>query len=319
MKRLKTYLLGLLCIVAFQQSFAQNIIRTSQPDTIKHWKATNSLGLDLTQISFINWSAGGENAISGILKGNFVRKYTKGRFVWHNELIARYGLNKQDGIEARKTDDVFQFNSTAGYKTDSISNWYYSAKFSFNTQFTNGYAYPNTDLAISKPFAPAYLFLGLGTEYMKKEGEGGFTVYFSPLTFKTTLVLDERLADQGAFGVDKATYDASGNLITHGDKSKTEMGVLVTNRFKKEIFKNINLDHRLVLYSDYLNNFGNIDVDWQLQLDMVVNQYVRASISTNLIYDDDIKSKDEVDGVVLTGGPKVQLKQILGIGLSYTF
>lgn len=319
MNTLKTYLLGLICIVAFQQSFAQNVIRTAVPDTIKRWESKNDLGLDLTQIAFVNWSAGGENAISGILKGAFIRKYKKGRFIWHNELIARYGLNKQDGIEARKTDDVIQFNSTAGFKTDSISNWYYSAKFNFNTQFTNGYAYPNTDLAISKPFAPAYIFLGLGTEYFKKEGENGLRIYISPLTFKTTLVLDDRLADQGAFGVDKAIYDANGNLISHGKKTRTEMGFLVTNQYKKEIFKNIMLDHRLVLYTDYIKNFGNIDIDWQVQMNMIVNSHVRANISTNLIYDDDIKSKDEVDGVVVTRGPKVQLKQILGLGLSYSF
>lgn len=317
MNCLKTYFLGLICIVTFQQSFAQDIVRTSEPDTIKRWKGKNIVGLDLTQVSFVNWSAGGENSISGILKGAFVRKYTKNRFVWHNELIARYGLNKQDGRESRKTDDAIQLNSTAGFKTDTISNWYYSAKFNFNTQFTNGYAYPNTELAISKPFAPAYLFLGVGAEYINKDD--GFKAYFSPLTQKTTFVFDERLADQGAFGVTKANYDSDGNLISHGRKSRTELGILVTNQFKKEIFKNINLDHRLSLYSDYINNFGNIDIDWQLQLDMVVNQYVRASIATHLIYDDDIKSKEDINNVQVIRGAKPQLKQILGVGLSYTF
>lgn len=317
MKCFKTYLIALISIATFQQISAQGIIRTSKPDTITHWKAKNTVGLDLTQVAFINWNAGGENSISGILKGAFVRKYSKNRFVWHNELITRYGLNKQDGREARKTDDAIQLNSTAGFKTDTISNWYYSAKFNFNTQFTNGYAYPNTELAISKPFAPAYVFLGVGTEYINKEE--GFKAYFSPLTFKTTFVLDERLADQGAFGVTKATYDSNGNLLQHGAKTRTEMGILITNHFKKEIFKNINLDNRIALYSDYINNFGNIDIDWQFQLDMVVNQYVRANISTNLIYDDDIKSKEDVNGVQTIRGPKIQVKQILGVGLSYVF
>lgn len=317
MNCVKTYLLGIVSISFFQQNFAQDIIRTEATDTIKHWEGKNIVGLDLTQVSFVNWSAGGENSISGILKGAFVRKYTKGRFVWHNELIARYGLNKQDGRESRKTDDAIQLNSTAGFKTDTISNWYYSAKFNFNTQFTNGYAYPNTDLAISKPFAPAYIFLGVGAEYINKDE--GFKAYFSPVTLKNTLVLDERLANQGAFGVDPAVYDTEGNMIRNGRKTRTEVGILVTNQFKREIFENIALDHRLSLYSDYINHFGNIDVDWQLQLDMTINQYVRASIATHMIYDDDIKSKEDVDGVQVTKGPKLQLKQILGVGLSYTF
>ncbi|MGX7667238.1 DUF3078 domain-containing protein [Flavobacterium pedocola] len=313
----KKCLFGLFCVLFFQQGFSQDVVRTAVPDTIKYWESKNVVGLDLTQVSFVNWNAGGENSVSGILKGAFMRKYTKKRFLWHNELIARYGLNKQDGIPARKTDDMVQLNSSAGFKTDSISNWYYSAKFNFSTQFTNGYAYPNTDFAISKPFAPAYIFLGVGAEYINKDE--GFKAYFSPLTQKTTLVLDQRLADQGAFGVDKATYDIDGNMISHGNKSRTELGILITNQYKKEVFKNITVDHRLALYSDYINKFGNIDVDWQLQLDMVVNQYVRASVMTHMIYDDDIKTKEDFEGAQVIRGPKLQLKQILGVGLSYTF
>ena len=79
------------------------------------------------------------------------------------------------------------------------------------------------------------------------------------------------------------------------------------------------LEHRIALYTDYINNFGNVDVDWQLQLDMTVNQYVKANIGTHIVYDDDIKSKEEVNGVQVIKGPKVQLKQLLGVGLTYSF
>lgn len=79
------------------------------------------------------------------------------------------------------------------------------------------------------------------------------------------------------------------------------------------------MEHKLSLYSDYINNFGNIDVDWQLQLDFIVNKYVRANINTHLIYDDDIKAKEEIDGAQVTVGPKIQLKQMLGVGLIYSF
>ncbi|MCC7026186.1 MAG: hypothetical protein IT265_04470 [Saprospiraceae bacterium] len=79
------------------------------------------------------------------------------------------------------------------------------------------------------------------------------------------------------------------------------------------------LENRLSLYSDYLNNFGNIDVDWQLQVDMIVNEYVKANIGIHMIYDDDIKAKEEVNGEQITVGPKLQLKQALGIGVVYVF
>ena len=310
----KAYFLGLffICLQASSQ-----IIRTQLPDSTSNWTKENVVGLDISQITFVNWNAGGNNSISGLLKGKFLRTYTNDNLVWKNELIARYGINKQEKQDVRKTDDQFQLNSTFGYRTDTISNWYYAGKFNFNTQFANGYAYPNTDLAISKPFAPAYIFLGVGAEYSRKDLN--LNLYLSPLTQKTTLVFDQRLADQGAFGVEKAIYDEFGVLIREGKNIRNETGILITNQWKTEVYKNINFEHRVALYTDYINNFGNIDVDWQLQLDMTVNQYVKANIGTHIVYDDDIKSKEEEGGVQVIKGPKVQLKQLLGVGVVYQF
>lgn len=293
------------------------IIQTFNPDTISKWEKKNRLGLDLSQISFVNWNAGGNNSISGLLRGNFQRNYAKGNLTWNNELIFRYGINKQEDREVRKTDDQFQVNSNFGYKKDRTSNWFYAGRFSFQTQFANGYAYPNTDLAISRPFAPAYIFLGIGSEYSRKDLN--LNLYLSPLTQKTTLVYDQRLANQGAFGVDKAIIDADGNISKEGKLYRNEVGILVTNQWKKEVYKNMNLENRVSLYTDYLNNFGNIDVDWQLQLEMVVNQYVKANIGTHIVYDDDIKAKEEINGEQVIVGPKIQLKQLLGVGVVYEF
>lgn len=302
----------LLCQIGFTQ-----IIQTKLPDTTSHWKSKNKIGFDISQISFVNWNAGGNNSVSGLFKGNFKRDYTTSKINWKNEMIFRYGINKQEGQELRKTDDQFQLNSTFSHRNDTISKWYYAGKFNFNTQFANGYAYPNTELSISKPFAPAYLFLGIGAEYLLKESN--FKLYLSPLTQKTTFVLSQRLANEGAFGVEKAIYDENGNIISLGKKSKTEIGMLVSSEWEVEVYKNMTLDHRINLYSDYINNFGNIDVNWQVQVEMTINEYVKASLGTQLIYDDDIKTKEEENGMQITKGPKIQLKQIMGIGLVYEF
>lgn len=311
----KISLFGLLFFV-YQSNFGQ-LINTELPDTISYWSKENKVGLDISQITFVNWNAGGNNSISGLIKGQFIRTYTKKNIHWKNELIMRYGINKQENQEVRKTDDQFSFNSTFGYKRDTITNWYYAGKFNFNTQFANGYAYPNVDLAISRPFAPAYTFLGIGAEYSRKDLNLNF--YLSPLTQKTTMVFDQRLANQGAFGVEKAVYDEFGTLIREGKNIRNETGILVTNQWKREIFENINFENRIALYTDYINNFGNIDIDWQIQLDLTVNQYVKANIGTHLVYDDDIKLKQEEGGVQVVKGPKIQLKQLLGLGVVYQF
>lgn len=282
-----------------------------------YWFQKKAIGLDISQIAFLNWSAGGNSSISGLLKGDFSKKYTRGNVIWNNEMSFRYGINKQDDRELRKTDDALSILSNYGYKTSKNSNWYSTARFSFNTQFTDGYAYPDTETPISRLFAPAYVFLGIGSEYVRKDWDATF--YFSPLTFKTTFVLDQRLADLGSFGVDKAIVDEEGNLLRHGRKTRTEFGMLFTNYWKTEVYKNMILENRLSLYTDYLNNFGNIDIDWQMQLNMIVNQYVRANIGLHIIYDDDIKAIEEIDGEQTKVGPKLQLKQALGIGIVYVF
>jgi hypothetical protein len=131
--------------------------------------------------------------------------------------------------------------------------------------------------------------------------------------------MDRRLSDEGAFGVDKATYDTNGDLISHGKRNRTELGALFTSQYKRKIMTNINLDTRLMLYTDYLKDFGNIDVDWQIGLEMIINKYVKANVGSHILYDNDIKNKREVEGVQITEGPRLQMKQIIGIGLEYTF
>lgn len=231
----------------------------------------------------------------------------------------RYGLNAQEGRQVRKTDDEIRFNSSFGFRADSTSNWYYSGKFSFNTQFAHGYKYPDRDTPISKFMAPGYSFLGVGSEYSDPVED--LTAYISPLTIKSTFVLDQRLANEGMFGVTPAKTDQLGNIIEEGENVRTEFGVLVTSEFRKEVWENINLDNQLSLYSDYLNNFGNIDVDWQLNVNMKVNKYVKANVGSHVRYDDDVKFKEDTngDGKLETSGARVQLKQMLGVGLVYEF
>lgn len=315
--RLYSLVFTIFFILFFTNIYSQDIVVTKAPDSITHWKNKNMLGIDISEIAFLNWNAGGSSSVTALLKGHLKRDYENNNTVWKNELIFKYGLNMQEGNGIRKTDDVFRINSNYGHRTDTTSNWYHSAKFNFNTQFTNGYNYPNTDKAISKPFAPAYTFLGIGSEYINKKEK--FSVYLSPLTFKNTLVLDQALANAGAFGVTKALYDNEKNLIAEGKKAKTEMGILVSTTIERKLYTNIYVHNKLSLYSDYINNFGNIDVDWQFKMDLIVNEYVKANIGFDLIYDDDIDTIKNIDGALTNVGPKVQLKQTLGIGLVYNF
>ncbi|EDP71664.1 hypothetical protein FBALC1_04232 [Flavobacteriales bacterium ALC-1] len=281
------------------------------------WYTKKEVGLTLNQVSFTNWNSGGTNSISGIITGKASARYKQERWFWNSNFNIRYGLNKQESKGLRKTEDVIEVISNVGLEKSPESNWFYSGRFSFNTQLANGYNYPNRDEPISKFLAPGYMFLGLGMEYGRHIERMSF--YASPFTLKTTFVLDNDLANKGAFGVDPAIYDLDGNVVRDGKKVRQEFGILLTNQYQEELFENIKVNSLLRLYTDYINSFGNIDIEWELNLDMKVNKYVRATLGSHLRYDNDIKIEVERNEMTneefVIEGPKLQWKQILGVGV----
>ena len=284
------------------------------------WERINKLGFSANEVAFVNWNAGGNNSISAIATGRFERNYKFRYIQWNNLLDVRYGANIQEGQKPRKTEDAIRFSSAFSYRRDTISNWYYSARANFRTQFYSGFKYPDRETPISKFMAPGYFFFGAGTSYIP-EGKK-INLYISPITLKSTFVLDQDLADKGAFGVQKAIKDADSNIVQPGETKFIELGFLVVHNWETKVAKNVNMRHSLSLYTDYLASFGNIDIDWELNFDLIVNKYINASIGTHIIYDDDILFDEvkDANGIVIDEGTeRIQFKQVLGVGLTYDF
>ncbi len=267
-----------------------------------YWTFSGNAALMFSQASFSNWSAGGENSYSLNSKLDLKYNYAKEKVRWDNELNLGYGFLDQDGLGYRKTDDLFNFLSKYGYQASK--RWFYTAMVQFTTQFTEGYDYGDNQekTFISDLMAPAYFVGSLGVEYRI---ENSFKVFITPLANKITFVENEILAALGSFGLDA------------GENMRYELGASVLASYKKEeLFKNVGLETKLGLFSNYTENPENVDVNWELYITMKVNKYLSANISTHLIYDDDIDSVRE-DGSI--GGPKLQFKEMLGIGLQYSF
>lgn len=279
-----------------------------------YWKKKNVFGVDINGVSYENWNAGGTDAISALFSIHLKRVYQRKNIRWNNELISRYGINVQKKKKMEKTEDRLEINSTFGYRTDTLSNWFYSAKLNLKTQFTEGYDYPNRENPISAFMSPGYLYSGIGAEFNKFADT--LALYFSPATHKSTWVINQYLADRGDFGVTPAVLDEDGNVIIPGKNFRSEFGILLTSELNIQLYENIELHHKLSLYTDYLHDFGNIDIDWDAHLNFRVNDFVKAKISTSLKYDDDIKTYSvNEDGEKIEHGAKVQWMQKLGIGL----
>jgi len=297
-------------------------LRSVDTDTVQGWKKGGVFGLNVAQTSLTNWAAGGQNsfAVNGLF--SVFANYKRDKTVWDNSLDMGYGLLKQGkNSDYMKTDDKFDFLSKYGRK--AFDHFYYAALFNFKTQMTVGKDYAKDTAKISNFLAPAYIIGAIGMDY---KPNNYFSAFVAPITGKITLVNDQDLANKGAFGVEPAVYNNTGVLIQKGEKSKSEFGgyiriIYSKNDFKNEILKNVSFTTKVDFFSNYLHNPQNIDVSWETQLALQVNKYITVNINTHLLYDDDIKIAidNNGDGVTDESGPRVQFKEIVGVGFSYKF
>ena len=274
-------------------------------DTI--WKKGLFVSANINQVSFSNWAAGGENsvAINGFL--NSYANYKKDNVIWDNNLDLSYGLNQIGDEDLKKNEDRIEYTGKLGYAVHNSKKWYYTALLNIKTQFTNGYDYTNEDpIVISRFAAPAFTVFSLGIDYKPSEH---LSACLSPISNKNTFVLDDVLSNQGAYGVD------SGKTI------RSEMGAYLNVRYKQEVIENITLTSQLDLFSNYLEDPQNVDLNFTLMLVMKVNKYITANFSTQFIYDyntpisvyEGSGSQKKLVGV----GPRLQSKQVFGVGLGY--
>ncbi len=285
-----------------------------------YWNNGNVLNINVDEVAFVNWNAGGNSNVSIGADLRLYRYLTYKYLSWNNEIRVGYGVNAQEGRRLRKAQDFIRISSSLGYRRDTLTNWFYSVKMNLNTQLNRGFRYPDRSQAISRFMAPGYVLFGAGTSYILNKNN--FNLYISPLTMKSTLVLDQNLADQGAFGVREAELDDMGNVIRPGSNLLLELGFLVTHDWETMVAKNIFMDHRLSLYTDYLDGFGEIDVDWEISFKMTVNKFIKTMVGTHLIWDEDILFDRQVapDGTVeYPGAPRLQFKQLFSLGMTLNF
>ena len=301
--------------IAAQTTDEEKELKTQNKDSLDGWKTGGVASLNLTQVSLTNWSAGGENSLSinGIL--SLFANLKKGNSTWDNSLDLSYGILQQGSDDIRKTDDKIDFTSKYGQK--AFKNWYYAGLVNFKSQMTAGYNYPDDSTEISNFLAPGYVLGAIGLDYKPSEV---FTFFISPITMKMTIVNDQTLADAGAFGVDAAVYDDFGTLLSSGKTTRSEYGGYLRALFKKDIMKNVNLQSKLELFSNY-EEAAYVDVNWEVLIAMKVNKYISATLSTQLIYDHDIDIAvdNNNDGIIDGVGPRTQFKEVLGVGISYKF
>lgn len=273
----------------------------SANDTTHNWKYGGSGSVNFSQVALKNWASGGESSYSLNNFFSVYANYSKDKVSWENSLDIGYGIIKEENRDVKKTDDKIDFSSKYGYQASK--NWFYSGAFTFRTQFAEGYKFKDDDskVLISDFMAPAYAIFSAGMTYKPSEN---FNVLISPVTGKTTMVFNDALSQAGAFGVNE------------GDNWRYEFGGFVKLMYTTDIMENVTLKTKMDYFSNYIEEPTNIDVNIEVNLAMKINDYLSANISSQILYDDDVKYVDN-DGV--EHGPRIQFKEVAGLGFSFKF
>lgn len=293
---MKKKLLFLFSLFGMLSANAQDPVAAVQ-DTLGPWTTKGNATLLFNQSTFSNWVAGGENNIAATIGVNYDFNYKKADWSWDNKVIASYGIVKTKTTPfAKKTDDRLELNSVLGKQASA--RWYYSAFLNFKTQFTKGYNYGKDDFGAETReeytnfLSPGYLLVGPGMMYKRDDN---FRINLSPATSKFTFVdSNMTLPDEAYFGVKE------------GKSMRYELGFNASMYYKLDVIANVTFENILNLYSNYLEDPQNVDLDYQLNIVMRINRYLTTNLSFQTIYDDNAYQG-------------FQVRQVFGVGANYGF
>ena len=309
----------------------------------RYWTNSLKTTLEFGQTSLTNWAAGGYNSVSlkSFIDAN--ANYKKNEIFWDNRLQLDYGfLYSADKPIIQKTDDRIYLESKWGYQAKD--KLYYSASFSFKSQFSNSWEYkssvpegmdpddpaswrdPGSRTLKSGFLSPANTNLALGLDYKPLSW---FTVNFAPLTGGFTIV-DDPLLRQSYSQPLKKEYEGVTDLPKLDDgttvdgnvykAAKFEFGAQLKMDIKVNVNDNFSYTSQILLFSDYLDDPQNIRVNWDNRIDWKIARFFSFSITTNLIYDDNVLIKNDKDlDMYPDGKQRIQFKESLTFGFVYTF
>ena len=297
--KMNKILLSLVFVLSINVTFAQvnekELLKKNEEAAAKlkeekpnGWVKKGMFTFLANQASFNNWLAGGQSNISGNIGVNYDFNYKSHNWNWDNKIIAGYGLTKLKGQDVQKSDDRFNFNSLAGRKASG--DWYYSLFFNFMTQFDSGFDL-TTGIKTSHFFSPAYFQFGPGMLWKRSDN---LKVNIAPATSKLIIVHPHFTEFGPSFGVEQ------------GDSSRYEFGAALNGYYKFNAMTNVSVENILNLYSNYLEDPQNVDIDYTLNIVMKINKVLTTNFAFQTIYDDN----------AFRG---FQVRQVIGLGVNYGF
>tara|TARA_A100001011_G_C14321573_1_gene850991 strand:- start:2538 stop:3410 length:873 start_codon:yes stop_codon:yes gene_type:complete len=263
------------------------------------WTKRGNVTVLLNQTGFSDWVGGGTNNFSGTIKFDYEWEYRNKGWDWLSNVESAFGLAKYKNAPfARKIDDRILIQSIVG--KEFTRNLSFSAFFNFTSQIGNGYKYKKDDdnneirELTTRIFSPAYFQIGSGFLWKKDEK---LWVNYSPIASRLILV-SKKFTDGLS---ENDTYFG----VSPNKSSRYELGANLTFHSEGSLLENVNYKQDLKLFSNYLEDASNIDLDYLAQIEINVNPFLSTQLIFQLIYDDNAVSRLQVREVFGVG---VQLK-----------
>ena len=263
------------------------------------WTKRGNVAVLLNQTGFSDWVGGGTNNFSGTIKFDYEWEYRNNGWDWLSNVESAFGLAKYKNAPfARKIDDRILIQSIVG--KEFTRNLSFSAFFNFTSQIGNGYKYKKDDdnneirELTTRIFSPAYFQIGSGFLWKKDEK---LWVNYSPIASRLILV-SKKFTD--GLSENESYFGVSPNK-----SSRYELGANLTFHSEGSLLENVNYKQDLKLFSNYLEDASNIDLDYLAQIEINVNPLLSTQLIFQLIYDDNAVSRLQVREVFGVG---VQLK-----------
>lgn len=296
-------------------------------DSAKYWKFTGMTGLNASQTQFWNWAAGGNNNITAVIYANLTLSYKKNNVSWDSNLDTEFGELYSADLKPswRKSNDKLNFMTKFGYQL--AKSWNLTALGSFRTQYAPGYEYANNDAGdktlISRWASPSYTELSIGIDWKPNDI---FSIYVSPVAGRLTFCRDSTLRER--YGLPEKT-DGNGNL--YRPMADAALGLSIKGGINYTLVKNMKIITAVSLFTPYTSKtqkFGNFDVDWDFAISYNFLKVLSVSLMTSLKYYDQVmipgknwNGQTGPNGEQWAGYPaqRVQFKEMLGIGIGYSF
>ena len=303
---MKKILLSIVCCLFTFTGFSQEKKEAAKGP----WTKATNLSLLFNQAAFNNqWQSGGTSNYAANFGLTHDANYSKEKITWDNRIVIDYGIaNQKDQEFTRKTNDRFELSSLVG-KEIKQTPWYYSFFLNARTQLTSGYDFGEDEdgnpirTETTKILSPGYFQAGLGMLWKKSDN---LKLNIAPATARLILVNSQFTN----VGQSQSAIDAFNQIGYFGVKaneaSRFEFGAAIGGYGKFTLSKNVVMENVLNLYSNYLEDLKNVDIDYTISIVMSVNKWITANVAFQAIYDDN-------------AAKGFQIREALGVGLTYGF